>query len=74
MQNAITDLKDSRLKLLELQVRMLLLGSKLRKVPDDVDNAAAHSARPKAQQVPKGVKLSYSMGEETRTFAPKVEP
>lgn len=72
LQNGVVALKDGRLKLLELQVRMLLLNAKLRKVPDDVDNPAAHSALLKGKQVPRGVKLSYSMGEETRTFAPKV--
>ena len=65
-------LKDSQLSLLEVHIRMLLLACKLRKVPEDVEDPAAHAAKPRSRDPPTGVKLSVSIAGESHPFAAKV--
>jgi hypothetical protein len=45
-------------RMLELHARLLHITHRLRKGPDDIGNAALHSAAVRSKHPPKGVKLS----------------
>ena len=71
-QNAIVAQKDKTLSELEVHTRLLLLSLKLRKVPEDADNHAAHSANPRSKEPPQGVRFALISSGDPRTFLPKV--
>lgn len=73
LQNAVAALKDGKLVALELHARMLYLVTKLKKIPDDIEDSEAHSAVPKSRHPPPGVKLSASAAGDGRSFMPKVD-
>lgn len=61
MQEAVLQLgRDQPLPRLELYTRLLHVNRRLRKAPEDIENAAMHSAAPRSKQPPKGVKLTIS--------------